>query len=99
MRNLTDITPRELGDNPELAVLHVLDRVLDITRFVLVAAHPQLNTGDPSADPIDLEAFAARNVIITAHALQEVLGLYRDATSAESRWIRLATRQPPDVDF
>ena len=99
MRSLIDLTPTELGDNPELGVLQVLDRVLDTARFVLTAAHPQLRSGDPSADPIDLEAFAARNVIIAAHALQEVLGLYRDATSAESRWIRLAARQPPDDDF
>ena len=99
MKSLIDLTPTELGDNPELGVLQVLDRVLDTARFVLIAAHPQLRSGNASADPIDLEAFAARNVIIAAHALQEVLGLYRDATSAESRWIRLAARQPPDDDF
>ena len=99
MSAFPDLTPRELGDNPELAILHVLDRVLDTARFVLISAHPQLNAGDPSAEPVDLEAFAARNVLIAAHALQEVLALYRDATDAESRWIRLALIKPPDCDF
>ena len=99
MKSWTDITPAELGDNPELAVLHVLDRILDTARFVLIAAHPQLNAGEPGAEPVDLEAFAARNVLIAAHALQEVLALYRDATDAESKWIRLALIRPPDLDF
>jgi hypothetical protein len=99
VRDFAGLTPTDLGDNPELAVLHILDRVLDAARLVLVAAHPQLNTGDPGAEPVDLEAFAARNVLIAAHALQEVLALYRDATAAESRWIRLALVKPPDCDF
>ena len=99
MSALTGLTPKELGENPELAVLHVLDRVLDTARLVLIAAHPQLNSGESSAEPVDLEAFAARNVLIAAHALQEVLALYRDATDAESRWIRLALIRPPDLDF
>lgn len=96
---LCAITPTDLGENPELAVLHILDRTLDTARLVLVAAHPQLNTGDPGEQPVDLEAFAAKNVLIAAHALQEVLALYRDATDAESRWIRLALDKPPDCDF
>ena len=99
MKAFPDITPLDLGEHPELAVLHILDNVLDTARFVLIAAHPQLNTGDPGAEPVDLEAFAARNVLIAAHALQEVLALYRDATAAESRWIRLALIKPPDCDF
>lgn len=99
MRDFPDLSPKEIGENPELAVLHVLDRVLDTARFVLIAAHPQLSTADAREQPVDLEAFAARNVLIAAHALQEVLALYRDATDAESNWIRLALIKPPDCDF
>ena len=74
-------TPDELADNPELALLHALDDILDLVPRVLVAAHPEL--GDPDAPFCVREASKttrhANDIVLDAHRLQQHIRAYRDA--------------------
>lgn len=74
-------TPDELADNPELALLHALDDLLELVSRVLVAAHPEL--ADPDAPYWVREASKtthhANYIVATTHRLQQRIRAYRDA--------------------
>ena len=78
-------TPDEIDDAPELAILHVLDEVLNLTPRVLVAAHPELT--DPEAPFWVREASRtsrkADDIVTTAHQLQRIIRAYRRASLLE----------------
>ena len=74
-------TPAEVADNPELALLHALDDILDLVPRVLVAAHPEL--GDPDAPFWVREASKtthhANHIVAAAYRLQQQIRAYRTA--------------------
>ena len=74
-------TPDELADNPELALLHALDEILDLVPRVLLAALPEL--ADPDAPFWVREASKttrhANHIVVNAHRLQRRIRAYRDA--------------------
>ncbi len=88
------IKPSDLGEHPELALLQVLDSVLELTRLALIAAHPQLDDADPDVSPSDLQALAADHVLIAADALQRLVASYRQVLNSEALWVQVST---PDL--
>ena len=86
-------TPDELADNPELALLHALDAVLDLVPRALVATHPEL--ADPDAPFWVREASTttrhAHHIVAAAHRLQQHIRAYRAA-------ITRARDQPAESD-
>lgn len=79
-----DITPTDLGEHPELGVLQVLDNALEIARFAIIAAHPEL--ADADAAPGDMETLVADHVLIAADAMRRLIGSYRSVIRAEALW-------------
>ena len=79
------LTPGEIADAPELAILHALDEILDLAPRVLVAAHPEL--ADPEAPFWVREASRttgkANDIVTTAHRLQRLIRAYRRASLLE----------------
>jgi hypothetical protein len=79
MRSAPWPTPPDLAENPELAVLALLDAALDLTVSALLALYPEL------ADPerpywIDAPSAArdrAATIASRAHSLREALARYR----------------------
>jgi len=91
-------TPDELVDAPELAILHTLDQILNLTPRVLVTAHPQL--ADIGAPLWIVEAAkttqTAADIVAEAHQLQRFIRAYRRAVSLA----RDRRRQvEPDIPF
>ena len=74
-------TPDELVDNPENALLHALDEIMELLPRVLVAAHPEL--ADPDAPVWRREAQEptryANDIVADAHRLQKHIRAYRHA--------------------
>ena len=74
-------SPHEIAVDPEIALLHALDGILDLVPRVLVAAHPQL--GDPDAPFWIREASTTtrhgNHIVAAAHRLQQHIRAYRDA--------------------
>ncbi len=74
-------TPHELADNPELALLHALDDILDLVPRALVATHPGLADPDvpfwvrEASEPTRL----ANPIVMGTHRLQQHIRAYRDA--------------------
>lgn len=93
------ITPSDLADRPELAVLQILDSTLEIAKLAIIAAHPELVDADPAAAPNSLEALAADHVIIAADALQRHIASYRTAIRTQPYWATQSPQGPRDVDF
>ena len=87
-------TPGELVDDPEIALLHALDAILDLVPRVLVAAHPEL--ADPDAPFWVREASTttrhAHHIVAAAHRLQQHIRAYRAA-------ITRARDQPAESDL
>jgi len=71
--------PFDLAENPELAVLVVLDTALHLAVRALVAAHPQLETDDVPYWCLDQSpAFILADSIVShAQALSEQVQQYR----------------------
>lgn len=71
--------PFDLAENPELAVLAVLDTALHLAVRALVAAHPQLEADNVPYWRLDRSpAFSLANSIVShAQALSEQVELYR----------------------
>lgn len=78
------ITPSDLIERPELAVLEVLDSALGIAQFALLAAHPELTEADPATVPTDLESLAADHILGAADALQRAIASYRSVIKREA---------------
>ena len=74
-------TPDELADNPELALLHALDEILDLVPRVLVATHPELADSDAPfwvREASELTPLA-NPIVMGTHRLQQHLRAYRAA--------------------
>jgi len=74
-------TPDEIAQDPELALLHALDQILNLVPRVLVAAHPEL--ADPDAPFWVREASTttrhANHIVLDAHRLHQHIRAYRTA--------------------
>ena len=72
-------TPDALTQAPELAALTLLERALDVTRYALIAAHPELHAcrdDYPRGLPWDAQARCAVALMTLADRLQVVLHTY-----------------------
>jgi hypothetical protein len=81
-RAQSDIVPTdyELGRMPQLATLAILERTLEVTRAVLLAAHPELHAcldEPPHRLPWDDQAYSAAAILEIAGKLQLLLDTYR----------------------
>ncbi len=78
-----DWTPRppDLDATPELAVLAAVRAVAELAVTALLAANPELTTGDDSPPPPC--ARAARRVIDAAHSMRRAIDNYRTVAAAE----------------
>ncbi len=73
-------TPPEIEQAPEIALLSVLQRTLDVTVYALLAIHPYLTADEPCYRHLDLpEINAADAVLAHAHRLRDALDRYRRA--------------------
>jgi hypothetical protein len=68
------VTYDELLGSPELAVLDVLERTLDVAVLVLAAAYPEMHDIDHVTVP---QALAALDVVDAARALVVLVHRYR----------------------
>jgi hypothetical protein len=93
------ITPDDLGDHPELAALEILDSALDTTKVAVIAVHPELTDMDPDALPLDLERFAAEQVLIAADLLQRAIATYRAVSTTGAYWSRRSSPDLADTPF
>lgn len=94
-----DVAPSDLREHPELAVLAVLDTALDMAKFAIIAANPELTEADPDADPSDIEVLAAEHVLIAIDTLRQLAASYRRAIKPDARWIQLSLRNAHDDPF
>lgn len=72
-------TPEALARAPALAALALLERALDVTRYALLAAHPELHAcfdDYPQGLPWDAQARCAVALMGLADRLQVVLHTY-----------------------
>ena len=72
-------TAEALARAPELAALSVLERALDVSRYALIAAHPELHAcldDYPHGLPWDAQARCAAALISLTDRLQIVLHTY-----------------------
>jgi len=97
--SLPCLTPLDLTDHPELAVLEILHSALDTAKFAIIAAHPELDDADPEAAPIDIEVLAAENILAAAHELKRVIAEYRGAVRTAPRWPHQPSRYDSDDPF
>jgi hypothetical protein len=81
-----DITPLDLGDHPEIAVLLVLDSALATAKLAIIAVHPELNDADPAVVPSNLEALAADHVLTAADGLRRAIASYRALVTRDVHW-------------
>lgn len=93
------VTPDDLGEHPELAVLEVLDSVLGMVKFAVIAVHPELTDADPGAIPSTIEALAADHLLIAADTLQRVATTYRRIIQTDARWMQLSPEGAHDDPF
>lgn len=91
------ITPSNVGEHPELAVLEILDSALGMARFAIIAANPELTDFDPDTAPCDMEVLAATHILIAADTLHRVLASYR-AVLAGNKIRTVLTLRPEDDD-
>jgi hypothetical protein len=81
-------SPEHLLEDPELAVLEVLDMLIQQANYALFAAHPELTSGSEldffcNATPQLLTADAIYN---QACALQHAISRYRDICEERRAW-------------
>ena len=93
------VTPSDLGEHPELAVLEILDSALGMAKFAIIAVHPDLTDADPAAAPSTIEALAAEHVMIAVDMLQRVAATYRRVIKTDARWVDLSLRGVHDDPF
>jgi len=96
---LPGVTPSDLGDHPELAVLEILDSVLRMAKFAIIAGHPELVDADPAAVTSTIEGLAAEHVLIAVDTLQRVTESYRGVIMTSPQWIRLSSEGVLDIPF
>ena len=93
------VTPSDLSEHPELAVLEILDSVLGMAKLAIIAANPELTDADPDAAPSDIEVLAAEHVLVAVDALHRVAATYRRAIKAGGRWATLSLPGHHDDPF
>lgn len=93
------ITPSEVGEHPELAVLEILDSALGMARFAIIAANPELTDSDPDTAPCDMEVLAATHILIAADTLHRVLASYRAILADKKNRTGVALRLEGDDPF
>lgn len=74
--------PPEIEHAPEIALLAVLQRTLDVAVYALLASHPCLTDPELSFHLQHPEVRAADNVLAHAHRLRDALDRYRAAIAA-----------------
>lgn len=86
--------PHQLQQAPELALLAVLDRSLEITAHAVLVAHPELSDTEPPPywRPPDLGTHCAEALLRVAGGLRRALSLYRIAVLRA-----LPPAEPPDA--
>jgi hypothetical protein len=93
------LTPFDLSDHPELAVLEILHSALDTAKFAIIAAHPELDDADPDTAPTDIEVLAAENFLVAAYELKRVIAAYRGAIGTAPCWPHQPSRYDSDDPF
>jgi len=93
------VTPSDLGEHPELAVLEILDTALGMVKLAIIAAHPELTDADPAAVPSIIEVLAAEHVLIAVDTLRRVTATYRAIIKTDARWLQLSLRDVHDDPF
>lgn len=93
------VTPSDLREHPELAILEVLDSVLGMAKFAIIAANPELTDVDPDADPSDIEVLAAEHVLIAIDTLHRLAASYRRTIKPNARRVQLSLRGVHDDPF
>ena len=77
-------TPDELDDNPELAVLAVLDVTLEAARAALLSVHGELRgPEEPEHRGMLSPSLVARALIALGDALSSHVSIYHDALEKE----------------
>lgn len=74
-------TPTDLSEQPQLAVLEVLESALQQSTLALIAAHPQYWQEEAfpgSGDPSEEDAYVTA-IIFQIHALEGTLQCYRQS--------------------
>ena len=99
-----DLTPPEIERASELAVLAVLDRVLDIAGSAVIASHLELFACErPHWRPEMPDTKVARRLLHQCHALRRTLRHYRNETLSCSPDSPSFQQPPPsggdDIDF
>jgi hypothetical protein len=92
-----DPTPDDLLDDPQLAAVIILDSALRSTSAAIIAAHPELMTGDgfDVAPPESPPAWVALDAVRLMACLADVLETYRYTLRAPpSKHV-----PPPGSDF
>lgn len=93
------VTPSDLGDHPEPTTLEILDNTLMMTKFAIIAAHPELTDADPAAVPSTIEELAAAHVLNAVDTLRRGTALYRGDIETDDRWVQLSLRGARDDQF
>lgn len=93
------VTPSDLCEHPELAVLEVLDSALWMTKLAIIAANPELTDADPDAVPSDIDVLAAEHVLVAVDTLQRVSASYRRVIKPDVRWGQLSLQDVHDEAF
>ena len=78
-------TPPEIVHDPELAILAVLDAVLDATANSLVAAHLELCDPEPDPHPTSRPTALAAAILRQARRMRANLARYRTAIDEQRR--------------
>ncbi|MEK7757420.1 MAG: hypothetical protein AAB385_09460 [Planctomycetota bacterium] len=93
------VTPADLYEHPELAVLAILDSALMMAKFAIIAVHPELTDADPAAVPSTIEELAAAHVVDAVDTLQRVTESYRGIIKTDARWVRVSLQGSQDDPF
>lgn len=96
---LPSVTPYDLGEHPELAVLEVLDSAAKMAKFTMISIHPELTDADPAAGPSTIEALAAEQILIAVDTLQRVAASYRRVIKTDPRWVQHSLQAVDDDPF
>jgi len=92
------VLPPDLQDRPQLAVLSVLDAALQQTVYALLAAHPELQSGDTlDACAVEPAAWVADALYNQITALTHTLERYRQAVADDGP--RSSPAGPNSGDF
>ena len=95
----SDVTPSDLGDHPEIAVLEILDSALSMARLAIIAANPELTDADPDTVPEDIDVLAAEHVLIAVDTLRRSAATYRGVINTDARRVQLSQPGADDDPF